>query len=444
MVYYVDPQGGSREADGHSPAHPRSTYTDLPIAPGDTVLFKRGSLIRDRLYRTAGAPGRPITYGAYGEGENPTFCGSSDLSDAEKWREIRPCVWQYTESLPGEACNFIFDGGRSAGTLRWEEEDLRAQGDWYDVRCGCEGRYPAGTEEKLLLWSEGNPGQVYSHIECATWHIRELSVNRSWTVLEDLNFVNSGVHGLSTGADHVTVRRCAFRFIGGAVWNRGRRIRFGNAIEFWNHCEDVLVEDCFFDSIYDSCITYQGGAECEPSRRMTLRNNLLMRYGMAAYEGRDRMNADSEFSGNICLGAGGGFSAQGDTVPRNSEIYPQPMGHHLFMWRIESPTAGGGLEIHHNLFGSAAGASVYSIISPEAERQMYLHHNRYCTDNPDLLVHMGGRSYAPAAFGTYLQASGETDSEYASFDAAQAVRRWFARTGCSSAGADAETFSTVR
>lgn len=261
MIYYIDPIYGSPDADGLSMTNARREYTDLALVPGDTVLFRRGTLVRDSLYCRAGAPGRPITYGAYGEGENPIFCGSVDVSATEKWTEIRANVWQYTDVLSSEACNFIFDlpdGRRMGATLRWEEDFLCAQGDFYDSRFGCGGCYTGSEKAKVLLYSMGNPGEYYSHIECAVWGRRSLSENKCHTVTEDLCFFGSGVHGMSGGADHVTVRRCTFCYIGGAVWNRQLQIRFGNAIEFWEHGEDILIEDCYFNEIYDSCITQQG------------------------------------------------------------------------------------------------------------------------------------------------------------------------------------------
>ena len=43
------------------------------------------------------------------------------------------------------------------------------------------------------------------------------------------------------------------------------------------------------------------------------------------------------------------YSAQrGDEAPRSSEIWPQPMGHHIFLWRMESATEGGYVEIKNN------------------------------------------------------------------------------------------------
>ena len=435
MTYYIDPHHGRTDADGRTPENARQTYTDLILQPGDTVLFRRGSFIRDCLYRTAGAPDAPITYGAYGEGENPVFCGSVDVSDPALWEEIRPHIWRCHEKLENEACNFIYDNGRIGGTLRWEEAFLCAQGDWYDSRIGKNG---AKTEEdyKVLLWSDGNPGEVYSHIECAIWGKRWMSANRDWTVTEDLCFWGSGVHGMAGGADNVVIRRCSFCFIGGAVWNRQLQIRFGNAIEFWDHGENILIENCYFNNIYDSCITHQGSAKCLPAKNLVMRNNLFINYGMGAYEGRDRMSIDSAFNDNICIGAGGGFSGFGDTRPRNSEIYPQPMGHHVFMWRIADATEGGYLEFARNRFYDAAGAAMYAIIAPAADAQMDLHDNVYWTSSRDLFQLAGGKSYAPDAFETYLAEYGEKGALWAENpDPAAEAEAWFAGTGCSRNGA---------
>ena len=431
MIYYIDPLRGSADADGLSPEQARKTYTDLTVLPGDTVLFRRGSVIRDCLYCQPGEAGKPVTYGAYGEGENPVFCGSEDVSNPAMWRETRKNVWEYTGKTKNEACNFIFDDGRIGGTLRWEEKDLCMQGDWYDSRMGQNGR---ATEEpcRLLLWSKGNPGTIYRHIECAVWGQRGMAVNRDWTVVENLCFRGSGVHGMAGGANHITIRRCSFCFIGGGVWSKELRIRFGNAIEFWNYGEDIRIEECYFNNVYDSCITHQGNKEYCPAKNLVMRGNLFIDYGMGAYEGRDAMPIDSVFGDNLCLKAGGGFSAFGDSKPRKSEIYPQPMGHHIFMWRMPKATEGGSFEISGNQFYDATGAAVYSIISPEAEAQMNIHDNQYWTGNQGLFQRVNGKNYPPDQFDTYMQEYRDTDSAWTEAPDLQALaQNRLAKIGCS-------------
>ena len=83
MVYYIDPVNGRDELDGSSPETARKSYRDLDVKPGDSILFRRGSFIRDCLYCVEGAPGAYVSYGAYGEGANPVFCGSADVSDPD-------------------------------------------------------------------------------------------------------------------------------------------------------------------------------------------------------------------------------------------------------------------------------------------------------------------------------------------------------------------------
>lgn len=86
-VYYIDNVAGKAENDGKSPEFPLNTNIGLTVSPGDSVLFKRGSFIRGALNNVEGEEGNPITYGAYGEGENPIFCGSEDVSGENDWTE---------------------------------------------------------------------------------------------------------------------------------------------------------------------------------------------------------------------------------------------------------------------------------------------------------------------------------------------------------------------
>lgn len=60
---------------------PIGDISKINIKPGDTVLFKRGSFIRDRLHNVCGENGKPITYGAYGEGEKPTDGGGLQIKN---------------------------------------------------------------------------------------------------------------------------------------------------------------------------------------------------------------------------------------------------------------------------------------------------------------------------------------------------------------------------
>ncbi len=400
-VYFIDPQNGNDAADGLSALTAKQNYRRLTIQPGDTVAFKRGSFYRDTLTLVGGVPGAPVTYTAYGEGELPTFSGSVDVSSADLWEEIRPNIWKCHAPTHGEVGNFVFNDSECTAALCWEQSDLSRQGDFWDSRFG-EGNRKFDDEnevhtpipQELLLWSAENPALYYQHIEAIPYANRILGVLHSHLMIENLRIINSGVHGLAgyKGARDVVIRDCVFENIGGCPWSKEKRIRFGNAVEFWILAEDILIERNVFRNVYDSCVTHQGpGSKTIPARNFICRDNLFDSYGMAAFEYRDQLPIQSSFTGNTCLNAGCGFAMLGEELPRYSEIWPQPMGHHIFLWRIEHATEGGSLLIAGNEFyDSPAGAAIYSIIDRAAEDQICLKDNTFQGENL-FLCRFGGQ-----------------------------------------------------
>ena len=406
-TYYIDFQDGRDDCDGFSPASARKSLSGLSLHAGDRVLFRRGRVLRGYLDTTPF-----VSYGAYGEGDLPTICGSVDVSREEDWQKTeRAHVWKCTRTFRGDIGNLIFNRDECTAALRWSLVDLCAQGDFFGTPVHSEQVHNADTRSELWLYSEGNPAGVYSHIEVADYGDRILVRLCDGVTLEDIRVTNSGVHGMAGSGDGITVRRCEFMGIGGCPWNAEMKIRFGNGLEIWHKGSRITVEDCRFRNIYDSCVTHQGpGEDTVPTTGFICRNNTFDTYGMAAFEYRDKLPIDSLFEHNACRNAGCGFAMLGETLPRRSEIWPQPMGHHLFLWRMPGPTEGGNLLIRDNEFGPApAGASVYSIISPEAEAQIILENNRY-VKNP-LLHHFGGRDYTDLE--TFQKQTGQdTGSQY--------------------------------
>lgn len=161
MTYYIDSRDGSSLNSGLNEGEALSDYRQIKkIEPGDIVLFRRGSVFRRGIFSPDGAPGKPILYGAYGEGEKPVFYGSVNVSDPKLWMEREPNIWQYTGALGSEVCNVVFNGGENCGLLAWHYEDLKKQGYWYDSAIGsCEGNaIPLAGPQGFFLYSKGNPG----------------------------------------------------------------------------------------------------------------------------------------------------------------------------------------------------------------------------------------------------------------------------------------------
>ncbi|MGN0980950.1 MAG: right-handed parallel beta-helix repeat-containing protein [Candidatus Avoscillospira sp.] len=390
-TYYIDFQNGCDANDGHSPDSPLRTQHPELLQPGDTVLFHRGGFFRGKLENPSGVPGKPIVFGAYGEGEPPVFCGSQDLSDPALWKQNGEKVWQFTGFLQGEAGNLIFSDG-TCGTLRWTEAELKEQGDWFDSCFGYTNReVPLPADHRLLVCSRCNPGWLYRSIECATAQNTYLAYCGHDMVINGLTFQNNGHHGIAgeEGGKNIQITNCRFLRIGGLVWSAERRIRYGNAVEFWNRADRVLVENCLFEDIYDSAVTHQGGKDCEPAVDLVIRNNVFRKCGMAAYEQRDRLPISGAFSGNLCEDAGEGFSKLGVRMPRSSEIWPRPMGHHVFLWRISTVTGAEKFAICDNVFRDAPyGAAIYSMDEPDVDQAIRLSGNKYQMNRKCLLNRM--------------------------------------------------------
>ncbi len=407
-TYHIDPVNGDDANDGLSPLSSIKTYINRDITGGDTVLFKRGSVIRDILYTCNGTENVPVTYGAYGDGDKPVFMGSVPAGDAGKWIEEKPSIWRFTGELPSEVCNLIFNNGEFCGNMRWQLDELGQPGEWHYTGIGKSSAGEKLSDETLYLYSPVNPGLAYSSIECALWGQRLMVSGQHDIILENLSFQNSGVHGYQGfHTSNIIIRNCDFRFIGGAVWSRELKIRFGNAIEYWDGACDNIVEGCYFDNIYDSGVTHQGGETRNIPERIYFRNNFFNNFGMSAYECREP-SQEIYFEHNTCVNAGCGFSMQAEIPPRQSEIYPQPMGHHVFIWRVEPGTQPGKVYIRHNIFSEAPyGAAIYSIIDPIDERQFVIDNNQYWQTTGDLLMRFGGNNYNIIEFDRYQAECGQ-------------------------------------
>ena len=389
-IYYIDVMNGKAENDGLSKKTPVTDYKKIDIKSGDTVLFKRGSFIREKLWVCDG-----VTYASYGEGKKPTFCGSINLTDKSLWKEESKNIWVCT-SVNDEAANFVFNNEDLCGTLRWTKEELAEQGDFYDDSFGTrDAKKQIHPNHKIYLYSEMNPAEYYSNIECVVYGERNLADNGCNLTFKDLRFINSGVHGIAGEAKtrNMKVINCDFEYIGGAVWNYEKKIRYGNAVEMWDVGENVEIRGCYFNDIYDSATTQQGGNNCEQADKFIICDNVFIKCGMGAYEQRDRIPKYAEFNNNICIDAGEGFSKLGEIMPRYSEIWPQPMGHHIFLWRIDAEKSG-YLEIKENIFYNAPyGAAIYSIIAKESEDLTKLQNNIYYTENKELINRWNGKNF---------------------------------------------------
>ncbi len=98
-TYYVSDAG----SDMHTGGQPTQAWRTLArvnaasLKPNDVVLFRRGDVWRGQLVPQSGTDGKPIRYGAYGQGPKPLLLGSVEKNDPNDWVRVADRVWSTKE-----------------------------------------------------------------------------------------------------------------------------------------------------------------------------------------------------------------------------------------------------------------------------------------------------------------------------------------------------------
>ena len=267
-TYYFS-ENGNDSNDGLSPSKPKKTIAELEklsLSSGDGVLFKRGDTFRiKKNYKCISG----VSYGAYGSGDKPKIYGSErDYADATLWEETKyKNIWKLQlskiDTVYADVGMIAFNGGEQLGTKQKRVKTLINNGYFaYDT-----------VEQAVYLYLQsGNPGDVYDNIEIG----RRTGI---FSVADDVTIDNlclkyTGGHAISGGGgvSRVTVTDCELGWIGGSTHYD---TRYGNGIEFYNGCDDILIKNCWIYQIFDAGITFQGDDETAEYRNITFENNLL-------------------------------------------------------------------------------------------------------------------------------------------------------------------------
>ncbi len=110
-VYYVNSDGND-DNPGTSPEQAWKTLekvNSFHFWAGDQILFRREDVWRGNLIiNNSGSQGKPITYGAYGEGADPIIYGSEVISD---WTQHEGNI--YKASVTSDIVQVFIDGTRA-------------------------------------------------------------------------------------------------------------------------------------------------------------------------------------------------------------------------------------------------------------------------------------------------------------------------------------------
>jgi hypothetical protein len=331
VAWYVDPLDGSDTADGATEATAIRTLAALPdgLDGATTVALRRGTVTRLRATLQLHGSGTGwVCYSTYGDATaaKPIVAGSVAIGVGDwsapdaagrrtlDWTPHRLMDEHHDpdgpEQAPGNLWFFDEDADDAAlirgGWKRTDADALRSPGDW---------AYDPASHMVTLLWSGDAPAATEAALSLQPAITFD---GQEHVVLEDWDVRWAGGYALrGHAASDIRVRRMDVGFIGGAT-KPGELVRLGNGFETNGDVSDVVVEASRFYEIYDTGFDPQDVSGASHQERLTFRDNLVSRTGLAGVELWARPSAarleDVVIEGNtfVEIGYGWGY-AQHDT-----------------------------------------------------------------------------------------------------------------------------------
>ena len=383
--YYISSLNGDDGNDGKSPAGAwksleRLRASEKDLKAGDAVLFERGSVFRQnntvyaehwRNYGISAVSG--VSYGAYGAGEKPEFYGSAfNYADCE-WKAAGKNIWQ-TDLPLQDAGVVVFDGGSSVGVKKPALSELTSGNEFFhDTENGV----------LYLYCREGNPGDIFSDIEIGC--DRQLISFRNGVNsvnIENLSIKYVGAHAINgyENNHNINITGCEIAFVGGSFYN-SRVVRYGNAVQFWDRCYDISVNNCWVYQIYDAGLTFQGSYGTQYDN-ISFENNLIQycNYSIEFFIKDTKGQPDDgalhniRLNNNICQFAGCGLTRQREEGSVNRAA-------HIAAWATDVGSNVSNFQIKNNIFDISSFNIIRWIFSsaPAADIQ----NNSYYM-NPDI------------------------------------------------------------
>lgn len=340
---FVDSESGNDSNDGNSAMTAWRTLERVNrsyYAPGARIQFRRGQTFRGQLkLRGSGDPSRPITYGAYGDGDAPLLLGSVSRADEADWTSVGPGAWRSTNRFELEVGNIALGSGPALmGARRFRLEELQSEGDFFhDAKTG-----------HVTIRASSNPAKQWAQLECGlNYSLAQVSAEgQQGIVVESLSLRHAGGYAIKIHeSKNVTLRNLDIGWAGGGT-KVGEQVRLGNGIEFWGSVSDALVENCRIHDIYDSGVDLQNIGRPVTQQNVTIRNNVIWNCGLASVElwlrPTGSVMRDVVFEHNTCFAAGGGWGGA---------QRPDRNGSHLISFWNEADAS--RITVRRNIFSEA-------------------------------------------------------------------------------------------
>ena len=126
-TFYLDQIQGSHNGNGRSPLITLISSPDsVGEKPGNTILYKKGIVVRgDFSFGFVFSTSPPIV-GSYGKGNKPVFMKSINLDSTKYWIKENGNIWKCTKNLKETPCaNIIYNNDEYCGAMRWKKDDLK-------------------------------------------------------------------------------------------------------------------------------------------------------------------------------------------------------------------------------------------------------------------------------------------------------------------------------
>jgi len=373
-VYYVDASIGNDSNSGTSPENPWKSVSQVNayelFLPGDTILFNRGNIWRETLIPpSSGTQGSPISYGAYGMGNNPIISGADLVTS---WTLYQANIWQATVTQQPEVV--LFDG--TYGINQADVSQLIAPNQW------------TWSGSTLYVYSLSDPSASYSNpgIEAGARYNALYLYNMSFLVFQNINFhvANQYVVHLDQGANGITFDGCSFdygylygivtqtSFVAqnivikncGTKYNGGSGIHVGDGSYDWLIHNNTSISDGYLYDPTNNDLAYGGGIKVwSTANDIIIENNTVILTGKKD-DGSDVNNPTHGFG--IWLDtAGNGITIRYNTVSQcamygitvektsNAEVY----------YNLSYNNEQNGLSMHGDDNGTIAGNEFYNNVS---------------------------------------------------------------------------------
>lgn len=304
-TYYIAPDGDD-DNSGLSIYYPKKTVNSLSGVNNINILFECGKTYNfDSSFKV----GSNVTIASFGEGSKPIIRFYQKLDN--NFSKVADNI--YVTDL--KKYNSLYNGLKNKSDCNIGHLLINNNINWKRIVFSSDEEYSNDLLYKnrdnlswvvdyknglLYLYSDVDPNNY--NIEFAP-PITGFSSNGNNIIIQGIEIMGVGNHAINfTNTNNVNINNCSFKYIGGSVISSGGA-RYGNAIQFWNSTNNVVVEYNYARWIFDTCYTIQGNSE-----DMTVRNNRFSynigvhsEWGLELWGGPKETNSNNVFNNNILM-----------------------------------------------------------------------------------------------------------------------------------------------